>query len=262
MVGRIPVLGIILLIIGLFSAALTVKMVFFDMPTAKNLMQEAIYVGSDKPLPENEGKIVIVNGALKLVKPAYDEELGITINTIKTSKYEYILHLTQEQKIKKHIRKEEEDWNQSRMSKEFTGKAMIGEFHISQELATAFGTEKTYNDYDPLELEKANLHRIEDRRWSQKYFLENASEKPIDRIRYHYNCVDMAQYEHMTIIGRQKGSNLELVEALKAHSVIDETLDFDGVLKQVKADSRLAGIIGVVASILFIALGIWRIRVR
>ncbi|NLN62031.1 MAG: hypothetical protein GX146_04040, partial [Myxococcales bacterium] len=72
MVGRIPVLGIILLIIGLFSAALTVKMVFFDMPTAKNLMQEAIYVGSDKPLPENEGKIVIVNGALKLVKPAYD----------------------------------------------------------------------------------------------------------------------------------------------------------------------------------------------
>ncbi|MCK9523319.1 MAG: hypothetical protein M0R76_09810 [Proteobacteria bacterium] len=262
MVGRIPVLGIVLLIIGLFSAVVTVKMVFFDMPTAKNLMQEAIYIGSDKLLPENEGKIVIVNGTLKLVKPAYDKELGITINSIRAFRNEYILNLKLEYKNKSHIRKEEEDWKRTATSKEFIGKAMIGEFHISQELATAFNTGKTYVDYDPLELEKANLHRIEDYRWSQKYFLENASEKPVDRIRYHYSCVDMGQYEHMTIIGRQKGSSLELVQGLKAHSVIEETLDFDGVLKHAKAESWLFGILAVLATILFIALGIWRIRVR
>jgi hypothetical protein len=253
MVGRIPVLGIILLIIGLFSAALTVKMVFFDMPTAKNLMQEAIYVGSDKPLPENEGKIVIVNGALKLVKPAYDKELGITINSIRASRYKRIINLNN---------KKEEDWETADMSKEFIGKAMIGEFHISQELAAAFNTGKTYVDYDPLELEKAKLHYIKDNRFAGGYFLDNLSSRRIDRVRYSYGCVDMAQYEHMTIIGRQQRSTLELVEELKVHSVIDRTLDFDGVLKHTKAESWLIGIFSVVLTLLFTALGIWRIRVR
>ncbi len=46
----------------------------------------AVYVGQDTINEANDGKIVIVCGPFELTTPSYDEELGLTIDSIRTSR--------------------------------------------------------------------------------------------------------------------------------------------------------------------------------
>ena len=57
--------GIVLMIAGLFFFAASLKMIFVDIPKAKSVLKEAVYVGNEAFNAENDGKIVIVCGPLE-----------------------------------------------------------------------------------------------------------------------------------------------------------------------------------------------------
>ena len=86
--------GVILVIVGLFFSIATVKMIFVDLPKAKSSMKDTVYVGEDAIDEKNDGKIVIVCGEFELTQPSYDEELGISFDTIRATRAKQPLERT------------------------------------------------------------------------------------------------------------------------------------------------------------------------
>ena len=86
--------GVILVIVGLFFSIATVKMLFVDLPKAKSSMKDAVYVGEDAIDKKNDGKVVIVCGEFELTQPSYDEELGISFDTIRAARTKQTLERT------------------------------------------------------------------------------------------------------------------------------------------------------------------------
>lgn len=78
--------GILFICIGFFLMIASIKMIFVDNPKAKKLLSEAVYVTTDTVDPANDGKAVIVSAPFKLVEPAYDDEMGLTLDSIRISR--------------------------------------------------------------------------------------------------------------------------------------------------------------------------------
>ena len=97
-----------------------------DIPGQQAALDTAVYLDEPVVLPENEGKLVIIHGVPEMTAPAYDEELGLTINTIKAYRYaeEYKL-ISSEKLLYKY------NWV-SRGSKGIVGKASVGEFALDE----------------------------------------------------------------------------------------------------------------------------------
>ena len=85
--------GVLLLVIGLFFAVSSLKMIFVDTPKMKSALKDAVYVGPDAINEANDGKIVIVCGPFELTTPSYDDELGLTIDSIRTSRSKQTMKL-------------------------------------------------------------------------------------------------------------------------------------------------------------------------
>ena len=80
------ILGIVLIIAGLFFFVTAIKTIFVDIPKTKSALKEVVYVGDEALHAENEGKTVIVCGALELTEPSYDDELGLAFDSIRISR--------------------------------------------------------------------------------------------------------------------------------------------------------------------------------
>lgn len=249
----LPVGGIVLLIVGVFFGFIAIKMQFFDAPLQESIAEDIIFVGEEGVLPENDGKIIIVNGRLDLLTPVYDDNLGVTIQSPAASRNSLIYKKPSIMDNEKRL--DEEEWN-SGPSEEYLGQVMIGDFTLSGDLTRVLPKEAVYSDYNHRELEDAGLYLKEDSSWTQKYFLE---ERPRD-IRYYYGYFDMDKHDLMTIIGRQDGDKLELVADLKAHSVMDGKLDKEGLVKYMTKANNTAGIFYLILTLVFLALAIWRIN--
>ena len=116
---------IILLVLGVALIALGIKS-FVELPGQNAVLENAVYLDEAVILPENEGKMVIIHGKPEMTAPAYDEELGLTLNTIKAYRYaeEYKL-ISSEKLLYKY------NWV-SRGSKGIVGKASLGGFALDE----------------------------------------------------------------------------------------------------------------------------------
>jgi hypothetical protein len=80
-VKNIKLIGrIILIALGAVIIWLSVRGLM-DAPEYKEVLGSAVYLEEPVVLPENEGKMVIIHGKPEMISPAYDEELGITLDT-------------------------------------------------------------------------------------------------------------------------------------------------------------------------------------
>ena len=136
---------IILLVLGVALIALSGK-TFMDIPAQKTALDAAVYLDEPVVLPENEGKLVIIHGVPEMTAPAYDKELGLTINAIKAYRYaeEYKL-ISSEKLLYKY------NW-QSRGQKGIAGEAVLGGFTLDAKTINAFGADSDYADFDTAEL--------------------------------------------------------------------------------------------------------------
>ena len=136
---------IILLVLGVALLALGGE-TFMDIPAQKAALDAAVYLDEPVILPENEGKLVIIHGVPEMTAPAYDEELGLTINAIKAYRYaeEYKL-ISSEKLLYKY------NW-QSRGQKGIAGEAVLGGFTLDAKTINAFGADSDYADFDTAEL--------------------------------------------------------------------------------------------------------------
>ena len=163
--------GVLLLVIGLFFAVSSLKMIFVDTPKMKSALKDAVYVGQGAINDANDGKIVIVCGPFELTTPSYDDELGLTIDSIRTSRSKQTMKLNKATKATKAnaetLTEEEKrngvlEWSTAYRDKTLTGEGKIGNYTLSQDFIDAIVLNGTWHDYDRSELEASGYVWVTD----------------------------------------------------------------------------------------------------
>ena len=135
----------ILLVLGVALIALGIK-AFVDLPGQKAALEAAVYLDEAVILPENEGKMVIIHGKPEMSAPAYDEELGLMLNTIKAYRYaEEYKQTSSEKGVFKY------GWV-SKGSKSIVGKASLGEFVLDEKTLIGLPADSEYEDFNMTEV--------------------------------------------------------------------------------------------------------------
>ena len=80
------ILKILLFFLGLFIFVLGTD-AYLGVDDVIMALNEAVELDAPVILPENEGKIVILHGVPEMTAPVYDEELGLTLHTVKAMRY-------------------------------------------------------------------------------------------------------------------------------------------------------------------------------
>ena len=136
---------IILIVLGVALLALGVKGLM-DIPGQQAMLNAAVYLDEPVVLPENEGKLVIIHGKPEMTAPAYDEELGLTLNAIKAYRYDEEYKLKSSEKLLYKY-----GWV-SKGSKGIVGTASLGEFALDEKTLNGFAADSEYEDFDMAEV--------------------------------------------------------------------------------------------------------------
>lgn len=262
---------IILLALAVVLIALGVK-ALMDVPGRNAIWEDAVYLDEPVVLPENEGKLVIIHGKPEMTAPAYDEELGLTLNSIRALRYQEEYKLISSEKLNYQY-----GWV-SRGSEGIVGAANLGEFELDEKTLLAFPADGDYEDFDMSELRRKGYEmssgKTKEGAWTDRWWiivgglyyydafeyvtdldtahLVREMDEDIARERegakaYSYKVYTGALYDEVTAAGIQKGNRL----------VADETLGSvvkDGVLsKEDLLSSDKNGAIG--GSVVFILIG-------
>ena len=135
---------IILIVLGIALIALGIKGLM-DIPTHKAILEAAVWLDESVVLPENEGKLIIVHGTPEMLAPVYDEELKLTIDSIKAYRYKETYKQTS-------YTDEERKWEWvTGTQTSLVGEAKIGEFELDADILIAFPAESDYTDFDAAE---------------------------------------------------------------------------------------------------------------
>jgi len=254
---------IILLVLGVALIALGVKGLL-DIPGQKALLENAVYLDEPTVLPENEGKLVIIHGKPEMTAPVYDEELRLTLNTIKAYRYREVYKKT-------GFNTDEQKWEWvTNEQKSLTGEAKIGDFELDSAILIAFPTESHYTDFDAGETAGYSLFHANsgssdlyvlpeggyyademtldgtDNGWLTTMGFQTAADRE-GTTAYRYRFYDPEKNDEHTIAGIQKGNLLAKDENLGP--VVK-----DGVLsKEQILSANQGGIMG--GSIVFMLIG-------
>lgn len=136
---------IILLVLGVALIALGIKN-FADLPGQSDMLEAAVYLDEPVVLPENEGKMVIIHGKPEMTAPAYDEELGLTLDTIKAYRYAEEYKLTSSEKLEYKY-----GWV-AKGQKSIVGKASLGEFALDEKTLIGLSAGSEYEDFNMAEI--------------------------------------------------------------------------------------------------------------
>lgn len=136
---------IILLVLGVVLITLGIKN-FAELPEQSDVLEAAVYLDEAVILPENEGKMVIIHGKPEMTAPAYDEELGLTLDTIKAYRYAEEYKLTSSEKLEYQY-----GWV-AKGQKSIVGKASLGEFALDEKTLIGLPADSEYEDFNMEEI--------------------------------------------------------------------------------------------------------------
>ena len=136
---------IILLVLGVALIALGIKN-FADLPGQSDVLEAAVYLDEAVILPENEGKMVIIHGKPEMTAPAYDEELGLSLDAIKAYRYAEEYKLTSSEKLEYQY-----GWV-AKGQKSIVGKASLGEFALDEKTLIGLSAGSEYEDFNMEEI--------------------------------------------------------------------------------------------------------------
>ena len=253
---------IILIVLGIALIALGVKGLM-DIPGQPAALHAAVYL--DKPVvsPENEGKRVILHGKAEMIAPAYDEELRMTINSIKAVRHKEVYKQTGD--TEKELKWEWVTQGQQTL----LGQAKIGDFELDADLLNAFPTESNYVDFDAYETRFYTLDRANKgsgdlyvlpvlREYEEPLVVDGEinslsveaailqAQSAEGGVAYKYRAYDPAKNGEHTVVGIQQGSRIEKDDTLGA-------IVRSGVMtKEQVLSSNKGGIIGGAAVFMLI----------
>ena len=248
--------AVIVILLGLLCAVSTVKSCAAKRAAVQDKVDDVVYVGQGSYDPANDGKIVIVCGKLKVLEPAYDDELGLTIYAPRA------MRSAKKMKLK--------EWN-GPMTEEnmkwdsdlgglgiFLGKADVGIYHLSDEFLDNLMLGREY-EFDEETLEEAGLTILTDRKYRGEKFIGTQRMgrgvlEEGDR-RYQYSVPHQSEGDMVTVIGLQEQGTLTYVKGATPNMLSGE-LDKKTALKKSGMSSGGISIFRVVVTILLLLTGI------
>lgn len=259
--------GIVLMIAGLFFFAASLKMIFVDIPKAKSVLKEAVYVGNEAFNAENDGKIVIVCGSLELTKPSCDNELGLTFDSLRVSRSKQTMLREKNNSDSKQKRKnltEQEKlygilkWGMTTSEKTFTGEGKVGDYTLSQDFIDTIRMDSTWNQYNEDELKAAGYVHTQDQNFTQKDFIEPLSQTQRahakNDFRYFYSASDFKAGDTVTALGIQDGQTLRPAPEI-TNNLLKDAMDRETAVKQGGAPGIGASVFSIIFSLLLLAGG-------
>lgn len=269
--------GIILIVCALFTAFLGIKAAG-NATGNQEIIKDAVYVADGKVLPENEGKVVIVNGTLEAPLPFVDEETGIELNSI------VAYRRVEKARVEFGSDGEEDTWtwnitiseNDLGGSKKLVAPGVtLGEFEVAEMLLQPVPTFAKLTefyigeDYDVewyIFEEKGldYLYQLEYMPWNgDKVYYDTvlrdhltSKQKNEDTLRVRYDVVEEGTSMDYTIIGLQKNGKLEEVEELDLIAAVSGHLTPEEMLGYAESSNTTALIAAAVIALAFAIPGV------
>ena len=250
--------AVIVILLGLLCAVSTVRSCGTKRATIQGKVDDVVYVGQGSYDPANDGKIVIVCGELKVLEPAYDDELGLTIYAPRA------MRSAKKMKLKKWnlpATEENMEWNSDLGvggMEIFQGKADVGAYHLSEEFIEQLMLGREY-EFDEETLSEAGLAILTDRKYRGEKFIGTQRMgrgvfEEGDR-RYQYSVPYQSDGDMVTVIGIQEQGTLTYVKGATPNMLSGE-LDKKTALKKSGMSSGGVSIFRVVLTILLLSTGI------
>lgn len=248
--------AVIVVLLGLLCAVSTVKSYGTKRAAIQGKVDDVVYVGQGSYNPANDGKTVIVCGELKVLKQAYDDELGLTIYAPRA------MRSAKKMKLKKWnlpATEENMEWNSDLGGLGiFLGEADVGTYHLSDEFLDNLMLGKEY-EFDEETLEKAGLTILTDRKHrGEKFIGTQRMGREVfeegDR-RYQYSVPHQSDGDMVTVIGIQEQGALTYVKGATPNMLSGE-LDKKTALKKSGMSSGRVSIFRVVLTVLLLSTGI------
>ena len=250
--------AVIVILLGLLCAVSTVKSYGTKRAAIQGKVDDVVYVGQGSYDPANDGKTVIVCGELKVLEPAYDDELGLTIYAPRA------MRSAKKMKLKKWnlpATEENMEWNSDLGvggMEIFQGAADVGAYHLSEEFIEQLMLGKEY-EFDEETLEKAGLAILTDRKYRGEKFIgtQRMGRKIFEEgdRRYQYSVPYQSDGDMVTVIGIQEQGTLTYVKGATPNMLSGE-LDKKTALKKSGMSSGGVSIFRVVLTILLLSTGI------
>ena len=250
--------AVIVILLGLLCAVSTVKSCGTKRAAIQGKVDDVVYVGQGSYDPANDGKIVIVCGEMKVLEPAYDDKLGLTLYAPRA------MRSAKKMKLKKWnlpATEENMEWNSDLgvgALEIFLGEADVGNYHLSDEFLDNLMLGREY-EFDEETLEEAGLTILTDRKYRGEKFIGTQRMgrgvfEEGDR-RYQYSVPDQSDGDMVTVIGIQDQGTLTYVKGATPNMLSGE-LDKKTALKKSGMSSGGVSIFRVVLTILLLSTGI------
>ena len=248
--------AVIVILLGLLCAVSTVRSCGTKRAAIQGKVDDVVYVGQGSYDPANDGKIVC--GELKVLEPAYDDELGLTIYAPRAMRSAKKLKLKE---WNGSMTESNMEWNPNLGvggMETFQGAADVGAYHLSEEFIEQLMTGREY-EFDEETLSEAGLAILTDRKYSGEKFIGTQRMgrgvfEEGDR-RYYYSVPFQSDGDMVTVIGIQEQGTLTYVKGATPNMLSGE-LDKKTALKKSGMSSGGVSIFRVVLTILLLSTGI------
>ena len=256
------IIGIVLIIIGLFTAFLGFK-AMSQAPEAVEKLASAVYVADAKVYPENEGKVVIVPGKID-AEPLVDTETGLELPTIKASKQSWYAV-----GVKSADVGYDWSWMVDGVTQTLTAECSVGEFKLYEGMLNGLPVSVDYSDFEAGDLKEAGLmdyyayvvtdgvYISDDKGGHTRYKDEYEG-----AVRYKYRIMPVDGELEYTFVGVQKNGAIARDDSLGMIASTEGILSFDDVLAKNESNNKAGNIFAFVAAALFICGGIVCIVVK
>ena len=251
------IIGIVLIIIGVFTAVLGIK-AMGQAPESEEKLKNAVYVADAKVYPENEGKIVIVPGKIEAELPLVDLKTGLKLPTIKATKQSWYAVAT-----KSVDTGYDWSWVVDGATQTLTAECTVGEFKLYEGMLGGLTVSQDYDDFEKSNLKEAGLmdyyayvvtdgvYISDDKGGNTRYKDEYEG-----AVRYKYRIMPMDGELEYTFVGIQKNGALVRDDSLGLIASTEGILSFDEVLAKNESNNTAGNIFAFVAAALFIGGGV------
>jgi len=264
------IIGIVLIVIGLFCVfgAFSVNS---DAPETAEVIGNAVYVSDGKVLPENEGKVVIVPGALDAA-PFVDRETGIALSSAVAFRHVEKLHIEEDTEDETEYWAWETDMSAFGGNKKIVApNVTLGEFTVAEELVQTLSANKRRTEYSEKELNQMGwstftddgktylyqgdwMPRDEDGLDSANTLLDkNAYRDYVGTYRVAYDEMDGDR--EYTVVALQKDGQLVRVPDVTLRAIHSGHLTQDAILENEASSAKGGMITAIVGAVLCFGAG-------
>ena len=268
------IIGVILIIGGIFFASLAVK-ALVSAPQSYEKIRAAATIKDGRVIPENEGKLVVVSGTLKPTGQLQDPITGVKLPgvTAKRTVWTYKQDTGSGDEKVWDWQSENTDYSEKAnfginaeilTSTMLAAPTLLGEFKVESKLLNPLIRNTEFTQYDEQSLNagwnllsggKESRYCISKEHWLPKKSTGTYSTTGYGSQKVSYGIVSPDDPLEYTIVGVQKEGNLVEADDIDAVTTVKGIMTAEEFAEENKKGVRGGSIFGIIAGILLAVIG-------